>query len=245
MRLAALAALAALALVGCESSQEKSAKIERVAKREARETARQKALTQRSLSIAHPSSVVKVLEATVLHSGESAAVAVVLRNTSASALRGLPIRITVRDASGATVYTNATAGLASSLVSVPLLPAHSTSTWVDDQVQPSAAPAGVGAEVGEGERLAGASPDITVKAGAIEAEGGEGKVAGTVTNHSSVQEREPVVYVIARRAGRITAAGRAVVPRLQAGATQPFQAFLIGNAQGAHAEASIDGIAAG
>ncbi|MGP0101072.1 MAG: hypothetical protein ACLPUT_05545 [Solirubrobacteraceae bacterium] len=231
---ALLGALAAIALAGCESTQEKSAKLEKVAKREAAEAARHKSPTQRSLSITKPSRIVTVETTAVLHSSEGTAAVVTLHNSSATALRDVPIEITVKNARGTTLYTNTTAGLAAALASVPLLGAHATSTWVDDQVQVSATPASVSAKVGEGERVAGATPRIAI----VGARLAEGTAEGSVVNHSTVGQRELVVYAIARRAGKIVAAGRAVVPQAEAGATEQFQAFLIGSSQGAQLEVS-------
>ena len=48
MRLVLALALAAIALAGCETTQEKSAKLEKVAKREAGEAVGRKALAQRA-----------------------------------------------------------------------------------------------------------------------------------------------------------------------------------------------------
>lgn len=233
MRLLALA-LAALALAGCESTQEESAKLEKAAKQEAAHAARNKPPAQRNLSITKASTVVTVVATAVLHSSEGTAAAVTLHNTSNTALRDVPIEIAVKDAHGATLYTNATPGLATALVSVPLLAAHATSTWVDDQVQVSGTPASVSAKVGEGERVTAAIPRIAI----VGAHLSEGTAEGSVVDHSSVAQHELVVYAVARRAGAIVAAGRALVPQAEAGATERFQAFLIGSSQGAQLEVS-------
>jgi len=233
VRLLALA-LAALALVGCESTQEQSAKLEKVAKQEAGEAARRKALTQRSLSITRRSTIVTVSSSVVLHSSDGTAAAVTLRNVSGEALRDIPIEITVRDAAGATLYTNATSGIAGALVSVPLLAAHGTTTWVDDQVQTSATPASVSAKVGEGERVIQAIPRLAIENAHLS----EGAAEGSVVNRSHVSQHEVVVYATARRGGAIVAAGRAIVPQLEAGASERFQAFLIGDSSGAQLEVS-------
>ncbi len=237
MRLLALA-LAAIALAGCESTQEKSAKLEKLAKREAAE---HKSPAQLNLTIAKPSKIVIVDATAVLHSSEGAAAAVTLHNRSSSALRNVPIEITVKDAHGATLYTNATPGLAAALASVPLLAAHATTTWVNDQVQLASTPASVSAKVGEGERVAGPVPQLAV----VGAHLAEGAAEGNVVNHSSVGQHEVVVYAIARRGGAIVAAGRALVPQIEVGATEHFQAFLIGNSQGAQLEVSAPPSTAG
>jgi hypothetical protein len=231
---ATLALALAVTLGGCESTQEQSAKLERLAKREAGAGAHSRALAPRNLSIARPSSIVEVLGASVVHSSEGAAVSVTLRNTSATALSDMPIEIVVKDAHGASLYTNATPGLASSLVSVPLLGAHATSTWVDDQVQLSATPASVAAKVGEGRRVSAAIPQLAVRGARLS----EGEAEGTVANRSSSAQSEVIVYAVARRGRRVVAAGRAVVHALGAGASADFQVFLIGNAAGAQLQVS-------
>ena len=233
MRRAAALALAALALTGCETTQEKSAKLEKVAKRQAQSRVR----AQQALTVTRPSSKVAVTSTAVLHSSDGTAAVVTLHNLSATSLRALPIQITVKDAAGASLYTNAIPGLATSLASVALVPAHATTTWIDDQVQASGAPSGVVAKVGEGQPVTGAIPQIAVE-GAHLSEGG---VEGTVVNRSDVSQHELVVDVIVRRAGKIVAAGRAIVAQAEAGSSTHFQAFLIGDAQGGQLEVSARG----
>jgi hypothetical protein len=229
LRLLALVALAC-ALTGCESSQEKSAQLERVAKRQAHQ------LAHSGLTITHPSTRVKVLRASVVSSREGAAAIVTLQNTSPTALAGVPLAITVRDAHGASVYTNTAPGIGHTLITAPLLPAHGQATWVDDQVTTSGggAPASVSAIVGEGTPASGAAPRITLGAAHLS----EGGAEGTVSNHSSTTQSELVVYALARRGGRVVAAGRAVLPQLAAGATVPYQVFFVGEPSGAQLQVS-------
>jgi hypothetical protein len=227
-------ALTALALVGCESTQEQSARLERIAKRETAEAAHRKTASQRALSITRPSTVIHVLSATVVHSSEGAAVAVILHNSSPTASSDVPIEVAVEGAGGAKLYTNATPGLSPTLVAVPLVGAQSSAMWVDDQVQTPATPLSVHAEVGEGERASGQVPSIQVAGAHL----GEGTAEGSVVNRSGVDQHEVVVYALARRGGSIVAAGRAVVPQLAPGASERFQAFLIGEPRGAQLEVS-------
>ena len=98
--------LAALALTACETTAEKSAKLEKLAKREAAAATYRRRLTHRGLSIPRTSTKVTVTATGVLHSSEGAAVVVTVRNASATTLRDIPIEITVKDARGAPVYTN-------------------------------------------------------------------------------------------------------------------------------------------
>jgi hypothetical protein len=221
--------LVALALSGCETTQEESAKLEKSAKHVT--------LSSKGLSIAHASSQVQVLEATVVRDSEGAAVAVTVRNSTSHALPSVPIAITVKDAHGQTLYQNNTPGLEAGLTSISSLPAHGSITWVDDQVPSSGEPAGVSAVVGEASAASGPEPRIEV-AGLHSSEETSGETAGTVRNRSKVAQQKLVVYVIAHRAGRIVAAGRAILPEVSAGASVPFQAFLVGSPAGAALEAS-------
>lgn len=236
MKLAALV-LAALALTACESNQQRSAKLEKAAKRREHETELHAQAAQKALSITHVSTSVKVIAATVLHDSEGAAAVLTLRNSSNSALRDVPVQITVKNATGAATYTNATPGLSPSLVSVSLLPAHGVLTWIDDQVQGGGAPASVNAKVGEASPASGTIPTLAVAGAHLAPGSASGAGAeGVVVNRSSVSQQELIVYAVARRAGRIVAAGRAVLAQAPAGASTPFQIFLVGEPRGATLE---------
>jgi hypothetical protein len=226
--------LAALTLSGCETSAEQSAKLEAKAKRE---KAEHPTLVQKGLSIAHASTLVKVQSATVVRSSEGAAAAVSVSNSSSHALRSVPIAITVKSAAGQTLYQNNAPGLEASLTSISSLPAHSSLTWVDDQIPASGEPASVSATVGEASTASGPLPRIAI-AGPHLGEEAAGEASGTVHNRSHLLQQKLVVYVLARRAGRIVAAGRAVLPEVGAGMSVPFQAFLVGTPAGATLQAS-------
>jgi hypothetical protein len=222
---AALAALVASGLAGCETTQEKSARLEK--------EAQHVTLARTGLTVTRQSAVIRVREAVVLHAAEGAAVVVVLDNTSARARARVPIAITVSDAQGKTVFSNGTPGLEAGLVSVASLPAHGEAFWVDDQLPAGSKPARVSARVGEGTRTQ-PLPQIAIASihpteGAATGPG----VAATASNHSRVAQQSLAVFAIARRSGRIVAAGRALIPELAAGASAPFQLFFVGNAQGA------------
>jgi hypothetical protein len=217
--------LALLALSGCESTQEKSAQLEKAA--------HHTRLAERGLSIARASTDVRVLGAVIVHDAEGAAVVVTLRNDSAHALRDMPIAITVKNAGGSTVFQNDAPGLEAALTSLGSLPAHGVVSWIDDQVPPSGAPASVTAIAGVSPAVSGALPEIEVAGVRPSEESGSATAAGTVRNRSSVAQQSLVVYVVARRAGRVVAAGRAILPEVLPGAAIPFQAFLVGAPHGA------------
>lgn len=238
MRLAgaALAALLATALAGCETTQEKSARLEKEAKHVA--------LARTGLSVTRPSAVIHVREAIVLHGAETAAVLVVLDNASSRAQERVPISITVSDENGKPVFSNDAPGLEAGLVSIASVPAHAEAFWVDDQLPAGAKPARVSARVGEG-TAASAVPQIAI-ASVHQTEGaatGPG-VAATASNRSRVAQQSLTVFAVARRAGHVVAAGRAVIPELAANASAPFQLFFVGSAQGAQLRLIAPGAAA-
>jgi hypothetical protein len=218
-------ALACLALAGCESTQEKSARLEKVSKRRA------VAANAAGLHIATPSKTIHVVSATALR-GEAPTVAVTLRNTG-GAQREVPVEVSVAQ-SGGPAYANTAPGLARSLVSLAYVPAHGTAVWVDDQVTLTGDPGAASAKVGDGKPAAAAAAGVVIGSHKLESEAGGGEVVtGTVANRSGGEQHELAVYAVARRGGRVVAAGRAIVSALAPGGSERFQIFLTGSARGA------------
>lgn len=224
-----LAGLVAVTFCGCETTQEKSATLERQAKHTK--------LAQRGVSVSRENPSVRVLGSTLVHSSEGTAVAVALRNTSGHTLADAPIELTVRDAKGSVLYQNNTPGLQLSLTEVPLLEPGKTEVWVDDQVQVAGTPVTASALVGEA-KTTSTAPKIEVTSAQSSTTGAEGSESGSVANRSAVLQANLVVYAIARRAGKTVAAGRAVLPEVAAGASVPFQIYFVGNPRGAQIEVS-------
>lgn len=225
MRWLALA-LAALALAGCETTAEKSAKLEKAAKR--------LAVAGNGLLITHPSTDVKVLQTTVLQGSEGAAAVVRLSNVSSHTLRDVPIAITVKDAGGHTLFQNNAPGLEAALVSVPSLPAHGEASWVDDQLPASGKPASVSALVGQAPTAAGGAPQIGIQGIHVIEDPSRGiGTSARLSNHSRVAQQNLVVFAVARRGGKLVAAGRAVLGEVAAGASMSFEVFYVGDPRGA------------
>jgi hypothetical protein len=219
-------ALATLALAGCETTAEKSARLQKQAKRVT--------LDEKGLSIARASTDVKVLAAATVRGSEGSAAVVTLHNRSSHTLHDVPLAITVKDARGRTLFQNNGPGLEAALVSVASLGPHETITWVDDQLPGGGAPASVSARVGQAPVLSGRPPRLTIAGASLSEDPSNGLVgSGTLSNRSSISQKSVVVFGVARRGGRIVAAGRGVLPELAAGASAPFQVFLIGDARGA------------
>lgn len=224
--------LAMLALCGCESSQERSAQLEREARRQVSTVA------DAGLRIARASSEVKVVATQALHGSEGDAAVVTLRNVSTRTLRDVPLEITVTGRAGRVLYRNNTPGLEAALTSVALLAPGASFTWIDDQVQAGEAPTGVSAEAGEGQTAGGPAPQIRMS-GVHRTEAAEGPgIAGRVANESGVAQKNLVVYGLARRGGRIVGAGRAVLSEVPAHGSSEFQVLVIGGVHGAQVQAS-------
>jgi hypothetical protein len=218
----------AVALGGCGTTAEESAKLEKSAKH--------LKLAQNGLSIAHASNKVKVLSATVVRSSEGAAAVVSVRNVSPRTLQSVPIAITVKDPHGRTLYQNNSPGLEAALTSISSLPAHGEVTWVNDQIPASGEPASVNPIVGEAPTTSGSQPRVEVAGLHVGEESGTAR--GTVSNRSNVPQQKLVVYVLARHAGKIVAAARAVLPEVAPGGSVPFQVFFVGATSGATLTAS-------
>ncbi|MFI5008660.1 MAG: hypothetical protein ACHQDY_00120 [Solirubrobacterales bacterium] len=238
-----MALAGALAVSGCETNAERSAKLEK-------ERLAHPVAVQKGLVVTRESPHVKVVEAVAVHDENGTAVVVSLRNTSTGALRNTPIAISVSDAAGRTLYQNNAPGLDPTLVSVPLLEPGRETVWVDDQIPTTAtAPARVNARVGEPTAVggqpgqpansSGATPQLSVRGVHVfeDPSNGVGE-EGTVLNASKVTQQKLVVYAVGRRAGRIVAAGRAVLPEVPAGQSTPFQVFFIGNPRGTQLQVS-------
>jgi hypothetical protein len=236
---AAALLLGALVLAGCESSQEKSAQIEKQAK--AARAAGKGPAVEHGLTIEKANSKVHVLTTEVLRGAEATAVVVTLRNLSGATLKNVPIAITVKDKAGSALYRNNAPGLEKALTTVPAMRPGEEVNWVDDQVQANGAggaPATVEALLGESPNAPGAAPTIAVSGVHPTEEAGESGAAGTVVNDSPTAQQALVVYATARRNGRITAVGRAVIAEVPAHGTSPFQVLFIGNAKGATLDVS-------
>jgi hypothetical protein len=232
LRAGAALLILALTLSGCETNQQRSAQLERQAKRVHRVTA------ETGLVVGRESPFVKVLGTSVVHDENGIAAVVRLRNDSTHALRDMPISITLRQPGGRTLYQNDTPGLSAPLTHVPLLLPGQSFDWIDDQISAGGTPGPLSARVGEGSTTDAPTPDIAVTGVHIAENSSEVSAEGTVVNRSSVAQQELVVFAVGLRAGKIVAAGRAVLPNAPANSSTSFQVFFIGNPKGASLQVS-------
>jgi len=234
MRLFAGAApllLAGLALApllsGCESSQAKSARLERAGA--------SKLAGERGLVVRKQNADVRAVATSVLQDENGTAVVVVLRNRAARPVGHVPLAIDVQGAGGKSMYRNDLPGLDPSLVEATGVPAKGELEWVNDQVTASGDPKRVDARIGaergnaprELPRIELTQPRLIVdRVTGVEA-------VGRVTNRSDVEQRRLVVSCVARKGEDIVAAGRAIVNRLAPGKSASFHVFFIGDPRGA------------
>jgi hypothetical protein len=220
----------ALGCSGCQSTQEESAQLQKAAKHEV--------LASRGVAVSSESPNVKVLYSTVVRSSEgTTAVVVGVRDTASHAIENAPIEVSAKDAKGAPTYQNTGPGLQPSLTSVALLEPGRDTVWVDDQALGNGVAASATALVGEG-KPASKVPAIAVSGTHLSEEAGSETESGNVSNRSSATQQNLVVYAVARKGGKIVAAGRAVLPEVGAGATAPFQIYFVGPPKGAKVEVS-------
>ncbi len=221
-----LAGLVLLGAAGCESTQDKSARLA--------ESSGAVAVEQ-GVKVTRSSSDVRVVDTVVITDENGSAVVVRMRNESARALADVPVALDVLDAAGETVFTNATPGLDRSLTHATVIPAKGETVWVNDQVFASSPPARATAKVGAPEDKA--PPDaaaIRIGTTKLTEDPVSGlAAAGTVTNPGSKDQRRVLLTAVARKGEKVVAAGRGVIPRVRAGKRARFRIFFIGDPTGA------------
>jgi hypothetical protein len=226
-----LAALAVVALSACQSTQSRSAELEK----EGESTL----LSSHGLKIGKESTEVEVTSTKLLSDANGSAVVVSLHSDSGKNLVDVPILIEVLDAKGKPVYSNDIPGIEPALASVPYISAHGATDWVNDQVLASAKPKSVKVTVGaDADSYSGPIPEIEVTRPRIEGDPVSGlEATGDVINKTGEDQDRLLLYAIARQGGEIVAAGRGAIEHLKA-STKPlhYDVFFIGDPSGADVE---------
>jgi hypothetical protein len=216
-------------LSACESTQNKSARLQRQGKGLLRQ--------QAGLSIGSTNRAVRIVDTAVVHDEFGTAAVVELVNTTPRDMTNVPLAITVKGAGGRALYRNNAPGLDAALVSTPLLPHGRRVVWINNQISATAAPRGVAVKVGTPKGSAPAKLPRIVISGVRQDRDSDGAfVTGVIANHSKVEQRRLTVFAVARRAGRIVAAGRGVLERLAPAPTKKpvrFTVYFIGDPAGA------------
>jgi hypothetical protein len=228
-RALALLALCGLGVSACASTQDKSARLKREGKG---------LLTkQEGLSVATSNRDVRVLGTAVVHDRFGTAAVVELENTTARDMTDVPLAITVRGAKGRTLYRNDAPGLETALMATPLLPHGKPVVWINNQITAAGTPRGVAVKVGKPKGAAPARvPRIDIVRVRRDRDTDGAFVSGVIANRSKIEQRRLTVFAVARRGGRIVAAGRGVVERLAPAPTRKpvrFTIYFIGDPAGA------------
>lgn len=224
----------AAATAGCESTRAQAEKFVQEGGR---------AFTARGLRVRAANRDVQLLERAVVSDANGTAAVVVLKNRGARALADVPIALAVKDARGKVLWRNDAPGLEPGLTHAALLAPGETVTWVNDQVllAGGARPASLGTKAGAGEPAPATASRLAIDVEGARLEGdptsGVTAVARAV-NRTDVDQHALVIAAVARRGGRLVAAGRAIVPQLKARGHETFQVFFVGDPRGA--ELSFD-----
>lgn len=229
--LAAVAALLAAGLAACQSTQDRSARLE--------EEGGTKLLAAEGVKIEKESTDVKVTSTTLLTDRYGSAVVVGVHNSSGKSLVNVPILIEVLDAKGRSVYKNDIPGIEPALAAIPYVPAGGDVEWVNDQVLATGKPKSVKVKVGAStDSYSGEMPEIEVSGPTIEGDPVSGlEVTGTVVNRTGTEQERLLLYAIGRRGGRVVAAGRGAIEHMKATTKElHYDIFFIGNPTGTDLE---------
>jgi len=230
------AALAGVALSACASTQDKAAIV--------RARGDRAAAGRHGLKITRTNPHVKVLGKTILHDANGTAVAVELENRGRQAESQVPIAIRLADATGKTVFANDAPGLEPALVSMPLIPTRKASYWVHNQIITTKTPTKLDVVVGAARPMPVPAnpPHITLSKIKLDKDSSGAFVTGLVHNRSKVLQKRVTIFCVAKKGGRVVAAGRAVVDKLPASPMPKpihFSVYFIGNPAGATLDFSV------
>lgn len=222
--------IAAVALAGCETTMEKSARLEVSGADLAQIETVKLGATNRDI---------EVLDKTILTDQYGTAVIVRVKNTGPQPQVDVPIQMDIKDPKGKSVFKNDTEGLEDGLLNIQVIESGQETWWVHDQVFPNGKAASVDVTIGKSEAPVPASvPEISVTEPEINSDPVSGiEVQGKVTNESGVEQTDLLLYAVATKGGRVVAAGRGLVPKLKTGPKgEPYNIFFIGDPKGADIE---------
>jgi hypothetical protein len=216
-----------LALTGCESTQDKAERLR---------ASGAAALNEKGLTVAKRHPDVAVSKTTVLSDENGTAAVAFLRNKGSKPLGDVQVGMDVQDRRGRSQFKNDEPGLEPGLVSMPLLKKGESVVWVHDQIPETDRPAKK-VEIKPGMAVAEVPPKVPkleISPPKLRNDPYSGLyVRGRVKNRSKVDQRRLILFGVARRGGRVVAAGRGGIERLPPGASRLYRIFFIGNPKGA------------
>lgn len=227
--LAAILSTLAIVASGCQTTADRSAKLE--------SQAGSVLASEKGVVVSKQSRDIDVVDTTVVSDDYGTAAIVELKNTSDKNIAMPPITVTIPGAGKEPLYTNDEPGLDPALTSIALIEKGKPAFWVNDQIPLLAEkPKKSEAIVGKGDQVNGKIPEIRVGKTEFFADNDGASLRGTVLNNSKVLQTKLVIYGIARKGGKVIGAGTGQVERLAPGRRAGFQLFLIGKHKGAEYE---------
>jgi hypothetical protein len=216
--------LAAAAVAGCDTTQDKAARLHI---RSARILA-----GREGIKVKQVDRDVDVVDASLLEGDGEAAIAVTLHNDSDKPVNDLPVIVGVRTADGKDVLLNEDKGPYFQ-AHIPALAPGEQTTWVytskDELPKSGKAFAKVGVAPSPPVATATQLPQLAISG----IDSSAGKVEATVSNQTGLPQYDLAVYAWAQKDGGYVAAGRASVGDLEAGDSAHVALRLVGDADGA------------
>jgi hypothetical protein len=223
--------LAAVLAAGCASTKERADKKLAADAAAAAAAAKATALTIK----ANDAIKTNVLALISSSDGSTAAVVIELKlDDKSKSVVWAPIDVKLYDAGGNVVAQGNVAGADPAIVHVPSLAGGATVLYVNDLLSPSAPPTRATVEIGGNLLTLPAQPGAlkTTVSWAVDPNYGP-SFTGTVTNTTGIEQNGVIVQAVARKGGKVVAAGTSVVGKLGAGESQDFQGLFVGNPAGA------------
>ncbi|HEX6391333.1 MAG TPA: hypothetical protein VFZ89_17855 [Solirubrobacteraceae bacterium] len=228
MRAVALIAVAALGLQACESSQSKSRKL-------AKQAVGQAKLTTVSAGATNPD--VKAADTTILAGKDGTKAIVVALEDRGGPQAAVPILITAKDKAGKPVFKNDLQGLQTSLQEMASVRPGGSAYWVHDQVVAATLPKSVDVAIGKPKAPAPREiPEIALEGVKYDTDPAGLIATGVVKNRSKITQRNMPIYAVAKKDGKIVAAGRALIDKLDPEPQKRptiFRIFFVGDPRGA------------
>jgi hypothetical protein len=238
---AAALVLLAVAIAGCESTQDKAARI--------RAEGDQALAGRHGLRITSRNKDVDVLTKQIVADANGVAVVVGLENRGKADQANVPIAIELDDAKGKKVFANDAPGLEPALTSVALLPPGKPSYWVHNQIVAAGTPKKLSVVVGEAGRakVPAEPPHITISDVELQRDSSGAFLEATANNRSGVMQKRLTIFCVALKGGEVVAAGRAVVDKLAPAedVKKPvrFALYFIGDPRGAQLDFTVPPVA--
>ncbi len=222
-----IVAFVAIVLVGCETTMEKSARLEVLGADLAK---------PEKIEIGSVNRDIEVLDKAILTDQYGTAIVVRVKNVGTQPQVDVPIQIDVKDQKGKSIFRNDTEGLEDGLLNLQVIEPGQETWWVHDQVFPNGKPASVDVAIGQPEaRPPESVPEIVPSKPEVNVDPVSGvEVQGKVVNESAVEQVDMLIYAVATKAGKVVAAGRGLIPALKTDEKgERYNIFFIGNPKGA------------